>query len=100
MLFTPIFHLSSIDRGPGLCQISALRREAATCRAILVRWRKKMLVENKARNVSQIPKMRASRSRHLLILLAVAAALALPSACYADELPAPSFTLDATGAIS
>jgi len=59
-----------------------------------------MLVENKARSVSRIPRMRASRSRDLLILLAVAAALALPSGSYADELPAPSFTLEATGATS
>src|SRR5271167_3825102 len=64
-----------------------------------------MSVQNKPRSVSQIPacqipKMRASRSRDLLILLAAAASLALPSKSYADNIPAPIFTLEATGATS
>ena len=59
-----------------------------------------MSVENKAQSVTQIPKRRASRSRDLLILLAAGAALALPSASYADGIPAAIFTLEATGATS
>ena len=35
-----------------------------------------------------------------MILLAAAAALVLPSACYADDLPAPIVSLEATGATS
>ena len=57
-----------------------------------------MSVENKLPSVRQIPKMRASRSRDLLILLAAGAVLALPSASYADDIPAAIFTLEATGA--
>jgi hypothetical protein len=64
-----------------------------------------MSVENKPRSVRQNPvcqisKMRTSRRRDLLQVLAAAAALALPSASYADDLPAPIVSLEATGATS
>jgi hypothetical protein len=47
-----------------------------------------------------MPKMRASWSRKLLIVLAAGAALALPSASYADDVAPPVVTLQATGAQS
>jgi hypothetical protein len=59
-----------------------------------------MSVANKAESVSQVPKMRASRSRNLLILLAAGAALVLPSASYADDVAPPIVSLQATGAQS
>jgi len=59
-----------------------------------------MSVENKQRSVSQILKMRASQSRNLLIVVAALAVLAFSSAAYADDLPVPSVSLEATGATS
>jgi hypothetical protein len=59
-----------------------------------------MSVGNKAARLRQIPKMRASRSRNLLILLAAGAALVLSSASYADDVAPPIVTLQATGAQS
>jgi hypothetical protein len=53
--------------------------------------------ENKPRSVSRIPKIRASRSRNLLIVLAAGTALVLPSASYADDVAPPIVSLQATG---
>ncbi len=59
-----------------------------------------MSVGNNARSVSRIRKLRVSRSRNLLLILAAGLALALPSASYADDVAPPVVTLQATGAQS
>jgi hypothetical protein len=59
-----------------------------------------MSVENKQRSVSETLKMRASQSRNLLIVFAGFAVLAFSSVAYADDLPAPIVSLEATGATS
>ena len=59
-----------------------------------------MSVANKAGSVSQVPKMRASRSRNLLILLAAGAALVVVTAAHSGSLDTGHPTITGYGKLT